>query len=130
MNDNTSTPVNSEPSSDNTYDSPTLETNQDAKNLAMLIWLGTIVFGFIPGLLGYLLQKETAYVQQQSKEALNWSITVFIANIGAFILSFIGIGVLLFPIIGLCHLIFCAMGAIATYEGKSFSTPFSFRLIK
>ncbi len=104
--------------------------SQDSKNLALLNWLGTIFFGFIPGLLFYLLQKDDGYVQEQSKESLNWAITVIFAYIIAFILSFILIGVLLFPLIGLMHLVVCIMGVIATSQGKPFQAPFAIRLIK
>lgn len=106
------------------------EVSQDSKNLALLNWLGTIFFGFIPGLLFYLLQKDDGYVQEQSKESLNWAITVMFAYIIAFMLSFILIGVLLFPLIGLVHVVVCILGAIATSQGKPFQAPFAVRLIK
>jgi|GEM_PF-2009239 len=53
--------------------------NQESKNMALLIWIGTIFFGFIPGLIFYLVKKDDAYVMDQAKEALNWSITAAIA---------------------------------------------------
>ncbi len=104
--------------------------SQDAKNMALLNWLGTIFFGFIPGLLFYLLQKTDGYVQEQSKESLNWSITMMLAYFVAFLLSFILIGLLLIPVIGLTHVIVCILGIIATSQGKHFKTPFGIRLIK
>jgi uncharacterized Tic20 family protein len=53
-----------------------------------------------------------------------------IAYAAAFILSFIAIGVVLFPVIGLCHLVFCIMGAVSTSKGNRFRVPFAIRLIK
>ncbi len=106
------------------------EVSQDAKNMALLSWIGTFFLGFIPGLILYVIKKDDAYVQDQSKESLNWSITAMIAYFVAFLLSFIVIGVFLIPIIGLCHLIFCIMGAVASSKGNPFRVPFAIRLIK
>jgi len=106
------------------------EIAQDSKNIALLSWIGTLFFGFIPGLILYLIKTDDKYVQDQSKESLNWSITAIIAYIVAFILSFIVIGVFLMPIIGLLHLVFCIMGAVATSKGKPFRVPYAIRLIK
>lgn len=105
-------------------------TTQDDKNLAILTWIGTLFFSFIPGLIIYLVKKDSAYIQDQSKEALNWSITTIFAYIVALILSVVVIGLLLIPVIGICHLVFCIMGAVATSKGNGFRVPFAIRLIK
>ncbi len=107
-----------------------MSNNQDSKNMALLIWILTIFFGFIPGLIMYLVKKDDAYIQSQSKEALNWSITAFLLSILASVLTVIVIGAFLYPVIGICHLIFCIMGAIATSKGNDFRVPFAIRLIK
>lgn len=104
--------------------------SQDSKNLALLNWIGTIFFGFIPGLVLYLIKKEDAYVFDQAKESLNWSITAGLAYIAATILTFVLVGALLFPLIAICHLVFCIMGAVAVHDGKFFRVPFTLRLIK
>ena len=106
------------------------EPSQDSKNLALMLWIGTIFLGFIPGLVFYLTKKDDTYVLEQSIEALNWSITAIIAYSVAVVLSVIVIGALFFPIIGLCHLIFCLMGAFATSKGEHYQTPFALRLMK
>ncbi|MRI33062.1 DUF4870 domain-containing protein [Endozoicomonas sp. OPT23] len=104
--------------------------SQDSKNLAILNWVGTLFLGFIPGLVLYLIKTDDAYIRDQSKEALNWSITSFIGFLIASALTFVGIGLLLYPIIGLCHLIFCILGAIGASKGDSFRVPWAIRLIK
>ncbi len=103
---------------------------QDSKNLAVLNWVGTIFLGFLPGLILYLVQKEDDYVQDQSKEALNWSITLLFGYCIAFFLSFLVIGLFLFPILGLVHLIFCILGIVGTQKGETFRVPYAIRLIK
>ncbi|WP_331346379.1 DUF4870 domain-containing protein [Cellvibrio sp. UBA7661] len=107
-----------------------ISASQDAKNLVLLLWLGTLFFGFIPGLLMYLLKKDDAYVLDQSKESLNWSITALIAYVAGMILTIILVGVLVIAAVGICHLVFCIMGIIAATNGKTFRVPFALRLIK
>lgn len=107
-----------------------IHASQDAKNLVLLLWLGTLFFGFIPGLLMYLLKKDDSYVLDQSKEALNWSITALIGYVAGVILTIILIGVVVMAAVGICHLVFCIMGVIAATNGKAFRVPYTLRLIK
>lgn len=107
-----------------------ITASQDAKNLVLLLWLGTLFFGFIPGLLMYLLKKDDAYVLDQSKEALNWSITALIGYVAGMILTIILVGILVMAAVGICHLVFCIMGVIAATSGKTFRVPYALRLIK
>ena len=74
---------------------------QDSKNIAILIWIGSIFFGFIPGLIIYLFKKDDPYIQDQAKEALNWSITASIGYLAGYILTFVLIGILVFPVVGI-----------------------------
>ena len=108
----------------------TAVTNQESRNMALLTWIGTLFFGFIPGLIIYLVKKDDAYVNDQAKEALNWSLTALMGYFIGIILSFIMIGVLVFPVVGICHLVFCIMGAIGTSKGNAFRVPFAIRLLK
>ena len=102
---------------------------QDSKNIAVLIWIGPIFLGFIPSLIVYLIKKDDAYVYEQTKEALNWSITALIGYVVGMILTFIFIGSLVMMAVFICHLVFCIMGAVATSKGQSYRVPFALRLI-
>jgi len=108
----------------------TSTASQDSKNIALLTWVGTIFFSFVPSLIVYLVKTDDTYIQSQSKEALNWAITAMIGYAISFVLSFVLIGFLGFMILGLCNLVFCILGAIATSNGKDFKVPFALRLIK
>ena len=103
---------------------------QDSKNIALLTWIGTIFLGFIPGLLFYLLKSDNDFVKDHSKEALNWSITTIFGYIVSFILAIVAIGALLVPIIMICNLVFCILGAVAASKGETYRCPFAVRLIK
>lgn len=126
-NNQTSNQQNEQPAA---AQSVTTTVTQDSKNLALLLWLGTLFFGFIPGLIFYLVKKDDAYVLDQSKEALNWSITALIGYLGGMILMVILIGALVIAAVGICHLVFCILGVIAVTSGKDFRVPFAIRLIK
>lgn len=104
--------------------------SQESKNTALLIWIGTIFLGFIPSLIVYLVKKDDAYILDQSKEALNWSITLFIAYVVGSITTVILIGFVILIILGICHLVFCIMGAVGASNGDTFRVPFALRLIK
>ena len=106
-----------------------LAVTQDSKNLGVLIWIGTLFLAFIPSLIVYLVKKDDAYVQDQAKEALNWSITVIIGWMAGAILAIILIGGLVMLAVGICHFIFCILGAVATSRGENFRVPFALRLI-
>ena len=104
--------------------------SQDSKNLAVLVWVGTIVLSFIPGLVIYLIKKDDAYLLDQGTESLNWSITAIIGFFAGMVLSIIGIGVLITLAVMVVNLVFCVMGAIAASKGETFRVPFALRLIK
>ncbi len=121
--------VQTETTSANAAETVAAVTNQESRNMALLTWIGTLFFGFIPGLIIYLVKKDDAYVNDQAKEALNWSLTALMGYFIGIILSFILIGVLVFPVVGICHLVFCIMGAIGTSKGNAFRVPFAIRLL-
>ncbi len=108
----------------------TNQVSQDSKNLALLLWIGTLFFGFIPGLVMYLVKKDDPYIIDQSKEALNWSITAIIGYVAGTVLAVILIGFLVIAAVGILHLVFCIMGVIAASSGQTYRAPFAIRLIK
>lgn len=78
--------------------------SQDERTMAMLCHLLGLLTGFVGPLILWLMKKdESHFVNHHGKEALNFQITVTIVvwslSILAFILSFVFIGILLFPVI-------------------------------
>lgn len=115
---------------DQSFSNPAPTPSQDSKNIALLMWIGTIFFGFIPALVIYLIKTDDSYLADQSKEALNWSITVIIGCAIAWVLCLILIGFLILPVIGILNLVFCILAAVAVSGGKFYRVPFALRLIK
>ena len=119
---------------------PSAEERQWGMFAHLAALLGLIIpFGNVIGpLVVWLIKKDTMpFVADQGKEALNFQITAAIVCIPlmivAFVLSFIAIGVLLFPVIGLIGiavLVLAVIGGIKANEGTAYRYPFAFRLIK
>lgn len=102
----------------------------DDKNIATVTHLGGTVFSFIPSLIVWILKKDdSAYIADQAKEALNFQITVLIAQLVAGILVWILIGFLLIPIIWLGNIVLCIIAAISTSKGETYRYPFALHLI-
>ena len=93
-------------------------TSNDDRNLAMLAHLLGIVSGFVGALIIWLLKKDqSAFIDEQGKEALNFQITVMIAFVGSWILMFVLIGMLLMPLLLIANLVFCILAAVAVSKG-------------
>ena len=109
----------------------TQEVSQNAKNMAMLCHLLGFFTSFIGPLIIWLLKKdEDSFIDQQGKEALNFQITIIIASFVAGLLSFLCIGFLLLPVIGILDLVFVIMACIKSSKGEAYRYPVSIRLIK
>ena len=106
------------------------QPSKDAINLSLLAHLLIIVSGFIGPLIIWLIKKdEGGYLEAQSKEALNFSLTLVIAWIGCVILSFVAIGFLLFPILFLIAFIMPIIAAVKVSKGESYQYPVALRLL-
>lgn len=105
--------------------------SNDDRNLAMLAHLLGIVSGFIGALIIWLIKKDqSAFVDEQGKEALNFQITMLIAFVGAWILMFVLIGALLMPLLLVANLVFCILAAVAVSKGEHYRYPVALRLLK
>ena len=107
-----------------------LTPSNDDKNIATVTHLGGTVFSFIPALIVWILKKDdSAYIGDQAKEALNFQITVLIAQFIAAILAWVLIGFILIPIIWILNVVFCIIAAIASSKGETYRYPLCLRLI-
>ncbi|QDQ26137.1 DUF4870 domain-containing protein [Chitinimonas arctica] len=102
----------------------------DSNTFAVLTWVGTLIFGFIPPLIVFLVKKDDAYVLSHAKEALNWSITATLGYIACMVLTLVVIGAFLIPVVMVIHLVFCILGAVNASKGIDYKLPFNLRLIK
>ncbi|MEZ5443170.1 MAG: DUF4870 domain-containing protein [Lysobacterales bacterium] len=113
--------------------SPSAEERQWGLFAHLSALVGFIIpFGSILGplIIWQIKKNEMPFVDDQGKEALNFQITVFLAVIVSLILTFILIGFLLLLVVGLGALVFTIIGGIKANEGVAYRYPFTLRLIK
>lgn len=92
--------------------------------------LGGMVFSFIPALIVFLLKKDDSdFIRTQAAEALNFQITILLAQFVASILVLILVGFLLLGLIWLFNIVFCVIAAISTSQGEHYRYPLTLRLI-
>ena len=104
--------------------------NSESRNLALLIWIGTIFLFSLPSLVMFLMKKGDDYVTDQVREALNWSITAIIGWAAGWLLTLILIGPLVVWAVTICNFVFSVMGALACSKGEKYRVPLALRLIK
>jgi len=106
-------------------------SDSDQRLWATLAHIGPIIIGFVAPLVIWLVYRERGqYVADQSKEALNFQITVAIAAAISGLLVFAIIGLVLLPIVLIVALVLMIMAAIAANKGQAYRYPFSLRLVK
>jgi uncharacterized Tic20 family protein len=114
----------------NTDVETSVSPSNDDKNIATITHLAGTVFSFVPALIVWVLKKDDSeYLAFQAKEALNFQITILIAQLVAGVLVWILIGFLLLPIIWLLNIVLCIIAAISTSKGETYRYPFTLRLI-
>lgn len=105
-------------------------SESDERTWAMLGHIGGILIGFIAGLIVYLVYKDRSqYLKEQGAEALNFQITMAIAYVAASVLSVIGIGLVLFPVVWILQIVFGIIAGLAANKHENYRYPFAIRLV-
>jgi len=100
----------------------------DEKLWATLVHVGGIFFSFVPALIGYLVLKDRGpFVRAHTATALNFQITMLIAQIVAGILWLVFVGVLLTIAISIVTLIFSIIAAIKANQGQWYTYPMTIK---
>ncbi len=111
---------------------PVVVQSSDDRNLAMLTHLSGFLLNFIVPLIVWLMNKdrpEKAYLVRESKEALNFQITVLIGFVICGILTVIIIGVFLTWLLWIVNLVLCIIAAVQVSSIGTYRYPFALRLI-
>ena len=106
---------------------------QEDRTIALLTHLSGIIAGFIVPLIIWLINKdkpEKSWLTDQSKEALNFQITLLIVYVVGTILTVILIGALINLVAWLTCIVLSIMAALKVNEGVAYRYPFALRLIK
>lgn len=106
---------------------------QEDRTIALITHLSGIVAGFIVPLIIWLINKdkpEKSWLTDQSKEALNFQITLLIVYVVGVILSVILIGALINFAAWIACIVFSIIAGLAANKGEAYRYPFALRLIK
>jgi len=91
---------------------------------SMLTHIGGIFFGFIPGLIVYLVYKDRdPFIRRHAVQALNFQIIITIAYVVSVPLMAIGIGFLTWAAAGIAVLVFSIIAAMAANKGEEYTYP-------
>lgn len=107
--------------------------SQDDRTMAMLTHLSGILLGFIVPLIIWLVNKDNpskGFLNDQSKEALNFQITLLFVYIIGIILSIILIGALVNMVAWVACLVLSIIAGLKAKDGIVYRYPFAIRLIK
>ncbi len=89
------------------------------------------ILGFLPALIIWLIFKDRgSFTNTEGKEALNFQITLIIAEFIGWITAFLLIGLLIIPAVYVVRIIFSIMGFLKAKDGFGYRYPFALRLIK
>ncbi|MBN2372036.1 MAG: DUF4870 domain-containing protein [Vicinamibacteria bacterium] len=111
---------------DDTVSMPT----KDERNLGMLAHLLGIFSGFIGPLIIWLIKKdESAFVDDQGKESLNFQLTLLIAYFVSFVLMFLCVGYFTFLAAWVVGIIFSVIGTTTANRGERYRYPICIRMI-
>jgi uncharacterized Tic20 family protein len=87
-----------------------------------LNWLGPLIV--------YLVKKdEHPFIADQSREALNFNLSVFIYVIASAILIIVVIGILLLPVVAIAWLVLTIIAAVRASSGEGYRYPLTIRLV-
>ena len=107
------------------------QPTQDDKTLAILTHLSGIFFSIIVPLVVWLTSKDTKpWLADQSKEALNFQITVLIGYFVSGALMILLVGFFLFFIVWALSIVLCILAAVRVSQGEPFRYPLTIRLVK
>lgn len=102
----------------------------DEKLWATLVHVGGIFFNFLPALIGYLVLKDRGpFVRSHTASALNFQLTMLIAEVVGYILMFVLIGFVIVPAVYVLRLIFSIIAAVRANRGEWYTYPLAIKFI-
>ena len=111
-------------------DLDTYDPGSGERSTAVIAHL-TGLFGFLGPLLVWLLKRDdSAYVEDQAAEALNFQITLAIAAVVSLILCLVLVGFVLLFALAIAAFLLPIRAAFAANAGQRYRYPLTIRLIK
>jgi len=112
---------------------PPATGGSDDNTIAMLVHLSGIILGFVVPLIVWLVNKDNpqkSFLNDQSKEALNFQLTLLGVYIVGTVLTIILIGALINFAAWIVCIVFSIVAGLAANKGQAYRYPFAIRLVK
>ena len=105
--------------------------SQNEKTMGMLMWLLSLVTGFIAALVIWIMKKdESEYLNHQGNNYLNYASSYSIYGIASLVLTVVLIGYLTLFVVGIAGFIYTILAILAMNKGEDFVVPFTIEIIK
>jgi uncharacterized Tic20 family protein len=112
------------------YAQPTVMTPDQARQWALFAHLSGLLLGVFGPLIIYLIKKdEDPFVADQSREALNFHLTLMIALFVSIIAIFVIIGIFLLPVVIIGGWVLQIIAAVQANNGVWYRYPLTIRFI-
>ena len=106
-------------------------SDSDQHLWAVLSHIGGVFVSFLVPLIVWLVFKDRgAFVEDQSKEALNFQITLAIVYVVGFVTLIILVGVVILIAAFICAIVFGIIAGVQSSQGVPYRYPVSIRFIK
>jgi uncharacterized Tic20 family protein len=103
---------------------------QDEKLWATLTHIGGILFYWVAPLVAYLVLRDRGpFIRQHTAAALNFQLTMLIGWVAGFVLSFVGIGLLVIIAAGVLVVVFSIIAAVAANNGQYYRYPIAIEFV-
>ncbi len=112
------------------YQAPPLRP-EDEKLWATLIHIGGIFFSFVPAIIGYFVLRDRGpFIKEHTRVALNFQLTMLIANVIGAILWLVVVGYLITLAVSVVVIVFSIIAAVAANQGRYYKYPLSIEFFK
>jgi len=102
----------------------------DEKLWATLVHVGGIFFNFLAALIGYLVLKDRGpFVRSHTATALNFQLTMLIAEVVGWLTSWLIIGFFIVAAVYIVRLVFSIIAAIKANQGQWYQYPLSIKFV-
>ncbi len=110
---------------------PTPEERTAAVWAHLLGGIGLLVgFSFVGPLVIWLVKKdESAFVEDQAREALNFHLVVFVALLVSSAMLLCVVGIVVLPVVWILGIVLSIVGAMKANEGVRYRYPWIFRIV-
>ncbi len=103
----------------------------DEKMWATLVHIGGLFFGFLVSLIGYIVLKDRGpFVRAHTATALNFQLTLIIAEIVGWITVFFLVGFVILAAVYVLRIVFSIIAAVAANRGEWYTYPLTIAFVR